>query len=88
MNVIDGSVEVVGEQESVRAGAENATGPAFNFSVDKEAGDKIARLAIVLREPDNAIACADFGMTGAVQRDQECVCERRIVRGEVVKAQW
>ena len=92
MDVVDEAEVVVGEEKGVgaecagcRRGGTVARRPCRRGG--EEAGDERAWCAVGGRELDDAVAGADAGMAGSVQRDEESVVERGIVVAEEGEAE-
>ena len=71
MDVVNCSIVVVSEQQSIRPGAENSAGPSGDLAVEQKAGNELLRLTAGCVEADHAITRTNFGVTGAVQRDEK-----------------
>lgn len=64
---------IVGEQESIGAGAQNAAGTPFHLAVIEKTVDEVLWLTTSGGESNDAITCADLRMAGAVECNQKCI---------------
>ena len=81
---VDDAGEVVGEEEGVRTGAEDAAGPAFDAELSvggcgfggcgfEEAGDEVLGVVVWADQADYAIAGADTAATASPIATDVCV---------------
>ncbi len=91
INAVDAPGDVVGEQEGVRADAEDAAGTAEHVGLwalsFQKSGEEVVWGAVGCGEADDLVAGADAWVAGAVQRDEEAAAEQGILRGELLDAE-